>query len=257
MLRVLKYFIYFLIFLAVALVFNLPIQKALPYVDLPQELRVAGVDGTMLKGRADELRINQFPVRNVKYRFMPSCIPQLKVCYEVIYDQGEIRMGYDLLHGDIELFKSVIEYPVAELMRLVPNTLPVRPSGSLELQIQDLSMEAEHIAAINGNLVWRNLGLNDQGIKLDIGDYLVEFSGDGNQYDLNFSDLNAALDVGGKGRINNDGRYNIDVTIDAKRGIDPQVKSVLNLVAARAGVNKYRVRQQGQLPRSISNRLFP
>jgi hypothetical protein len=250
-----KYTLIVLLCLTVALLFNLPVQHVLPYVQLPPSMQLAGVDGTVLKGKVSELRISDFPLRGIRYRYMPSCIPMLKICYHVVYNRGEIHVAYDLLNGDSEVSRSEIEYPVADLLRLLPDEAPANPSGRLQLRIDDLSMQADKLVSINGRLIWNDLGLNDR-VKIHVGDYQVDFRGDPQSYEFTFSDLNASLDVSGDGQISADGLYQVDVTIENNTGIEPQVKSVLNLVATRAGVNKYRIKQKGRLSSDVKRQLF-
>ena len=252
----LKYTLIVLLCLTVALLFNLPVQHVLPYVQLPPSMQLAGVDGTVLKGKAAELRISDFPLRGIRYRYMPSCIPMLKICYHVVYNRGEIHVAYDLLNGDSEVSRSEIEYPVADLLRLLPDEPPANPSGRLQLLIDDLSMQADKLVAINGRLIWNDLGLSNVGIKIDIGDYQVDFRGDPQRYEFTFSDLNASLDVSGDGKISADGLYQVDVRIEGEAGIEPHVKSVLQVVATRTGVNKYRIKKKGRLSSDVRRLLF-
>ena len=251
-----KYTLIVLLCLTVALLFNLPVQHVLPYVQLPPSMQLAGVDGTVLKGKAAELRISDFPLRGIRYRYMPSCIPMLKICYHVVYNRGEIHVAYDLLNGDSEVSRSEIEYPVADLLRLLPDEAPANPSGRLQLLIDDLSMQADKLVAINGRLIWNDLGLSNVGIKIDIGDYQVDFRGDPQRYEFTFSDLNGSLDVSGDGKISADGLYQVDVRIEGEAGIEPHVKSVLQLVATRTGVNKYRIKKKGRLSSDVRRQLF-
>jgi len=255
MFRIWKFTLFFLLCLVVALLFNLPISQVLPHVELPRSLQVSGVDGNVLEGTAVEVRINDFPIRRIEYRYLPSCIPMLKICYRIDYDRGQVQVAYDLLNGDSEINKTRIQYPVAELLKYVPNAL-VRPVGRLQLEIDDLTMLQDKLVTAEGRLIWRDMGINDDGIKIDIGDYQVDFSGNPQQYDFTVSDLDAALDVSGSGNIKAAGLYEVDVKIGSQDGIDPQVKSVLNLVAARISVNKYRIEQKGRLPANITRQLF-
>ena len=150
----------------------------------------------------------------------------------------------------------MVEYPVADLLKLLPVEAPATPSGSLQLHIDDLSMQADKLVSINGSLIWNGLGLNDTGIKFDIGDYKVDFQGDPKSYEFTFSDLNAELNVSGDGQITADGRYQVDVMIENDIGIEPNVKIVLNKVATPKGVNKYRIRQKGRLANDVKRQLF-
>ena len=255
MFRIWKYMLFFLLCLVVALLFNLPLSQVLPHVELPRSLQVSGVDGNVLEGTAVEVRIDDFPIRRIEYRYLPSCIPMLKICYRIDYDRGQVQVAYDLLNGDSEISKTRIQYPVAELLKYVPNAL-ARPVGRLQLEIDDLTMLQDKLVTAEGRLIWRDMGINDDGIKIDIGDYQVDFSGNPQQYDFTVRDLDAALDVSGSGNIKVAGVYEVDVKIGSQDGIDPQVKSVLNLVAARISVNKYRIEQKGRLPANITRQLF-
>jgi len=251
-----KYTLIVLLCLTVALLFNLPVQHVLPYVQLPPSMQLAGVDGTVLKGKVSELRISDFPLRGIRYRYMPSCIPMLKICYHVVYNRGEVHLAYDLLNGDSEVSRSEIEYPVADVLNLLPDEVPSYSTGRLQLRIDDLSMQADKLVSLNGRLIWNDLGLNDTGIKIHVGDYQADFRGDPQSYEFTFSDLNAALDVSGDGQISADGLYQVDVTIENDTGIALPVKNVLNLVASRAGVNKYRIKQKGRLSSDVKRQLF-
>ena len=248
--------LFFLLCLTLALLFNLPVQQVLPHVQLPSNVQLAGVDGSVLKGSANEIRVDGFPVRSLRYRYMPSCIPKLKLCYHLAYEQGEVQLAYDVLNGDTEVSRSDIEYPVTELLKLMPAPALVKPSGRLQLLIDDLSLEQDRLLAVNGKLIWRDLGLDDNGIKIDIGDYQVDFSGDPERYDFTISDLDAALQVDGKGSALATGFFQLDIDIDAKQGIDPQVRSVLNLIAKRSGGSQYRIQQQGLMPPQLASQLF-
>jgi len=255
MFKIWKFTLFFLLCLVIALLFNLPISQVLPHVELPRSVQVSGVDGNVLKGTAVEVRINDFPVRGIRYRYMPSCIPLLKICYRIDYDKGEVQVAYDLLNGDTEVSETRSEYPVPELLAHAPD-LVVRPVGRLQLVIDDLSILEDKLVSANGKLIWRDLGLDDEGIKLDIGDYQVDFTGNPQQYDFKVSDLDADLEVSGGGTIIASGNYEVDVKIASAGGIDPHVKSVLNLVGKRSSANRYRIEQKGRLPKKITRQLF-
>jgi hypothetical protein len=252
-----KLVLFFLLCLVLALLLNLPIQQVLAQLKLPATVQLGGVDGTLFKGRVAALTLNQFPLRGVRYRFMPSCLTVLKFCYLIDYDQGRIQLAYDVVNGDSELGSSRVEYPVMELLNHFPATLPIKPSGSLGLEIDDMSMLQNRLVTVKGRLLWRGLGVNQDDIQINIGDYQVEFSGDATHYEFDFSDLDADLDVRGDGRITADGQYQVDLRVSAESPIDSQVRSVLELVGKRSGVNNYRIEQQGRLPPQIARQLFP
>ena len=95
-----------------------------------------------------------------------------------------------------------------------------------------------------------------EGASLNLGDYQVEFSGNQQQYDFELGDLDADLDVDGKGDIKSDGQYRVDVKISSETTIDPKVKNLLDLFATTVSYNNYRVEQTGRLPPNVTRQLF-
>jgi general secretion pathway protein N len=250
-----KLTLFFLFCLVIALLVNLPMQQVLPHVKLPATVRLAGVSGTVFDGTAQEVVINEFPLRSVNYHYLPSCLPLLKLCYGITYEKGDLRVAYNLLNGGTEVSEAMIEYRASELVQYLPNA-PVKPAGRVQLQVDELTMLQGRMTTANGKLIWRNLGLDDESVKVDLGDYQVDFVGDQAKYDFKISDLDASLDVSGKAEIKPDGQYSLDVNVGSETGIDSNVKSVLNLVAVKTGYDKYRVQQKGRLSPAMTQQLF-
>jgi len=250
-----QFVLFFLLCLVLALVFNLPIQQVLPHLKLPPNIRLVGVQGTVFGGTAQEIIIDRFPLRAIRYRNLPSCLLLLKACYQIDYEQGTVQLAHDVLSGDTVISDTRVEYPVAELAKQVPN-IPVNPVGRLELVIENLSMVQGKPTALNGQLIWRDMGIDNDGDKINIGDYQVNFTGDRQQIEFKLSDLDASLGVAGKGEIKADGQYSVDIKLNVEDGLDPKVKNVLDLFAAKAGYNKYRIEQKGRLPPNLTRQLF-
>jgi len=241
--------------LAAALVINLPIQQLLPHMQLPNTIRLNGIAGTAFHGTAQEVSINRFPLRDLSYRFKPSCIPLLKICYQVDYEQGASRVAYDLLNGDVEVSEARAEYQVIELAAYMPNMM-MQPDGRLELTIDELAIVAGKPAALTGKLIWRDLGVKSDDVTLGVGDYQIDIIGNPQKYDLKLSDLDASLDVSGKGEVMADGQFRVDIKISSATTIDPKVKNVLDLLTKNISYNNYRVEQSGKLPPNITRQLF-
>jgi len=256
MLRLWKYTLFFLLCLVLALLINLPAKHVLPYVKLPPTVRLTGIDGNLFSGSIAEVYFDDFPMRGIRYSYMPSCIPMLKVCYHIDYDEGQVQLAYDALNGDSEVSNSRVEYPVTTLLALLPTPALVKPTGRLQLEIDDMSVQQNKLISVNGKLIWRDLGLDSDGSSVNIGDYQVDINGDVKGFNFTFNDLDAALDVSGDGSISAAGIYEVDVRIAPQAGLDPQIKSILNLVAARSNSNKYRIEQKGRLPANITRQLF-
>jgi hypothetical protein len=252
-----KYVLFFLLCLAIALAINLPIRQVLPHIKLPPSIRLSGIDGSVFVGKLQEVSVKQFPLRDVRYRFSPSCLLLLKLCYQVEYENGIAFAAYDLLNGDVEVSQARVEYPFAELAKYVP-AMFVQPEGRLELFVDELAIVERKPTAVTGKLIWHDLGVPGDGdnATLNIGNYQVDFEGNQQKYDIKISDLDASLDVDGEGDIRAGGQYRLQIKLRSENTIDPKVKSVLELVAEKVSYNNYRLEQNGQLPQGISRRLF-
>ena len=255
MLRLSKFLLFFLLCLAIALVVNLPLPHLLPHFKLPPGVSLSGIDGTVVSGELREVRFNRFPLRQVKYRFEPSCLPLLKVCYGLEYEQGGASVAYDLLNGDTEVNSAHAEYTVDELTPYLPPLL-VEPEGRLELEVEELRLVAGKPAALAGQLTWRGLGVRSDSSPLALGDYRLKVNGEAQNYALELNDLDAVLDVDGEGDLQAGGQYSVDIKISSAETIDSQVRSVLDLFATRISPNNYRLEQQGRLPPRVAQMLF-
>ncbi len=249
------YILFFVLALLLALIFTLPVQVVLSRIDLPKDIRLSDVDGTLLKGKARQVKLHGFPMKSVTYRYRPSCIALFKVCYRIRYRRGKIDIAFDPANGAVEISHAKINYAAKELVVHFPD-LPVRPSGRLELVINDLLVVDGKPTKLAGKMIWRGLGLDDEGIKIDIGNMRFDFTGNPKRYDIKIKDLDASLQVDGKGRIQAGGKYNFEIKIDSRSSIDPQVKYVLELISKRDGFNSYQIKQSGRLSKDITRQLF-
>ena len=249
-----KYLLFFLLCLALALVLNLPLPHLLPHLQLPPGVGLYGVDGTLLHGRVEEARIERFPLRDLRYRFEASCLPRLKVCYGLEYPQGTARVAYDLLNGDTEVAGADVEYAAAELTPYLPPLL-LQPTGRLQLLVGELRIIDGQPAALDAELVWRGLGAEGGSEPVNLGDYRLTLTGAAPVYEFKLVDVDAALDVDGKGDLVAGGVYNLDIKITSNDTIDPQIRNVLDLFATKVSYNNYRVERRGRLPPQLAQML--
>ena len=94
-------------------------------------------------------------------------------------------------------------------------------------------------------------------MRINIGDYELDFVGDSSAYDFELKDRNATLDVDGEGKVSANGQYSFDIRILTDGNLDSNVRYVLNLAAKKTGPNSYRIEQSGRLPPRVRSRIFP
>ena len=171
------FFIHCLLFF---LVVNLPLALLLERVELPPHLKIYQPDGTLFRGGAGQLTINQVTVQNVEFAWQANCLLSLQWCYRVNTPQGEATVGVGPLAPDISLTHVDVAYPSEELAAFIPNLL-VQPTGTVRLRSDKLVLVDQKPQAIDATLTWSGLGVADGSESLVLGDYLATISGGGDQ----------------------------------------------------------------------------
>lgn len=248
--------LFFVLCLAASLAANTPAALVLPRLQLDPALRLAGVDGSVVRGRIERLEFHALALEGVRFRLRPRCLLGLELCYRLDSADGELLYAWDPLSGDATISDARLELPAAALAELGA-ALPLRLTGRLELELAELRLAAGRPVALDGQLVWRGMGADDGGQALRLGDYRASLSGDGEQYRAEFATLDASLRIDGDGDLRADGRYRLDLAIASEQPIDSRIKTLLELFARENGYNQYRVRREGQLPPGRLGPLFP
>ena len=63
------------------------------------------------------------------------------------------------------------------------------------------------------------------------------------------------LKVDGNGELKSNGSYSMNINIDTKSGLDPNIKNVLELVATKKGLRQYNVRRSGTTDKRLLSYL--
>ena len=245
---------FFIVCLAIALVFNMPLVHVLAEVKLPPNIRISNFDGTVLKGRIDALEVNNLQATGIEYRHDARCLISLQWCYELVFDQGEVSASANALDQTVTLTDSNLAYPVSEIVTLFPALL-VKPTGDVELIIDQLTINQSQVLLESGALIWKNAGV--EGEPVDLGEYRVDAVLSNQTYNFTVTDNDALLKIDGRGQLQSSGQYSLDVNIEAEPGLQNSIKTALEFVARKRGLNQYSVSQRGTIsPRMISQLSF-
>jgi hypothetical protein len=243
---------FFIVCLAIALVFNMPLVHVLAEVKLPANVRISNFNGTLIKGRIDVLEVNNLQATGVHYRHDPRCIFSLEWCYNLVFDQGEVSASANALDQTVTLTDSKLAYPVSEVVTMFPALL-VKPTGDVELIIDQLTINQNQVLLESGALIWRNAGV--EGESVDLGEYRLDAVLSNEAYDFTVTDNDALLKIDGKGQLKSNGQYNLDVSIESEPGLQNSIKTALEFVAKKRGLNQYSVSQSGRISQRMIAQL--
>lgn len=244
--------LFFLISLVIALVFNMPLVHVLARVELPKEVRLGNFDGSLLNGKVDVVEVNRLQATGVEYQYVVDCLLSLQWCYHLDMDQGSANISANPLDQSLVISDSILSYPISEVLALGPPLL-VNPTGEIEVEIERMSVKQRKVKLSSGLLTWKNAGVAGESIEL--GDYQLNARFSNGSYLLTIKDNNALLKVDGKGQLKSNGQYNLDIKIEGEPGLQNSIKTALEFVARKRGLNQYSVLQNGNVPQQVISQL--
>ena len=247
--------LFFLLCLIISLALNMPLVHILSRVNLPEKLSISGLDGSILSGSVEQLLIDRIAVSNFQYQFNSSCLLSLGVCYQFQFEQGKGAVQANLFDQSLALSNFNMTYPL-ENLSAYSDKLLVQPTGLLDLSIVSMSLKNQQINQINATALWQAAGVS--GELINLGDYELILSSGNQAYQFQLKDKKAVLTVDGKGQLKENGQYSANISIRSEPGLNRSIKSALEFVAKKQGLNQYVIRRTGKLPTQVMSRLsFP
>ena len=237
-----KLSLFFVFCLLVTLLINLPVGHVMARVNMPQQVSISQLAGTLFEGQADTLIVNQVVFHNPEYKFELSCLISLGLCYQLKFADGSALVRFAPLTKTVEVSRIDIELPMSNLANIA-NRLLIQPSGSLKLSSDKLNFKQGQLTDIDALLVWKNAGI--AGEDIDLGDYQLSIVKQNGQYQIFLADKEAVLEIDGKGDLKPDGNYFLDINITAKSGLETRIKNALELFASKKGLRQYNIRRSG------------
>jgi len=239
-----KLALFFLVCLVIALLINMPVSQLLAQVTIPDKVRISRLQGTVLKGQAGELVVNQFPIRQLEYQADFSCLLTASLCYRIDFKDGTAVLSFNPVSNSIQVTGLEADIPIQSLAAMSSQLL-VSPSGSLGLKTDNLTIKQGKLVDIGGTAIWKNAGI--VGEDFDLGEYQIDIERGIDLYQFILKDNDGMLDIDGKGILASDGNYTININIRGQAGLDSRVKNVLELFGSKKGLNQYLIHHSGQL----------
>jgi hypothetical protein len=234
--------LFFVFCLLVTLLINMPVGHLISKIEMPAGVKMSQLQGSLSQGRAASLVVNQFIIQDLEYTFDISCLITLGLCYRLEFEDGSALIRYAPINGSIKVSQADIAISMNNLMT-VSDQLLVKPAGSLQLRSDNLKFIAGKLADIDATVVWKNAGI--QGEDIDLGSYQLDITKDKGSFQISLTDNEAVLDVKGDGDLKPDGRYTLNIDIKSRSGLEPRIKSALEFVTTKKGLNQYQIRRSG------------
>ena len=235
----------FLLVLLVSALANMPARQLYRIAQVPPLLNIYGLSGTVSDARIEQLSYQKLTLSDVRLVWQPLCLFKAAVCYHIQSPdkelQGDVQLS--LLTGEVTLNRGRIVLDSSILQQFA--TLLVKPRGVFDIEVEKLQIKDNKLLNLLAKINWLNAGVEGEDQLLGNYQALVTTAQDGLQVAL--SDNDSLLKMQGELRLLWSGEYNTDIKLEARPGLKPSIKSAVELMAQRSGLNRYSIRKKARL----------
>lgn len=238
----------------------LPAAVALPWI-VPAGVQVAGADGSIWRGNAALVAVDDLALRNVEWDLHGGALLTLRLVADVRADlsEGFVAARIAATPNAVELEDTRLDTTLAALAPVLPPiTAGIR--GAVRAQMERMRFEDGWPTAAVGEMRLTRLAAppimatrGDPQL-LDLGDYSVAFVDAGASGAINgqFSDIgNGPVEVSGTLSLDTQRNYELSGTIMARPGASPLIVDGLPFFAPEidsAGKRRFRFSDTFQQP---------
>jgi len=230
------------------LVVTFPAQRAVSMLqaEVPQ-LRVAGVSGTAWEGRISTLQVMGQNFQRLKWSFNPFSVFKGSVAFDISFNgdgrSAEATLG--LRSDGAVVFNDLrAKLPVADIDQHL-GLDGVELSGLVELQLQELVVMGNTLLSAEGDVFWRQAGV-DAPVAQVLGDYSAVLTTDDGGVKARVKDDGGPLELEGLALLN-DGGYSLNVTASVRDTEEKMLQQGLNMMGTRQADGRYALQFSGKL----------
>ncbi|MCF2947426.1 type II secretion system protein N [Paraglaciecola aquimarina] len=175
---ILKWFFACFIIYCVFLVVKLPAVHVLAKLNLPTQLQISGVSGTIWNGQAQSISFQGLPIENVKWSL--SVLPLLVGDISAEIKGGNVRQADQIsISGQLKVSASQIQanslqtyLPADLVMMMLPLPMPVQAEGRFKVELTELNYDlTTGCQVIDGKGQWLNAKVAGVGKTIDLGNF--------------------------------------------------------------------------------------
>lgn len=231
----------------IALAATLPAEVAAPY--LPEYVHVENPSGTLWRGRAARLRVENFDLGNARWTAQPLALLsgrwQARIEFEKAGLQGNSRFGTGF--GPLRLEDTTVRGNATMLAPLI-DTFGFDDSitGRMELNLQSVALQDGWLQDLAGELHWRDARLTVPR-EVELGDIAVEFGQNSNTTVAEMRNRDGVVDLQGEARLEPGGGYEARLRVAPNDRTPDEVLRALRYMGKPDAQGAVTLTQQGTL----------
>ena len=236
----------FILVLSFSLLINIPIRHILHFVAVPKELNVQGLSGNIRHISIEQLSYKNYQLSNVFINIDAGCFALLNVCYAIESEDYDLsgRIEASPLTQIVKVKDAFVTIQSEQLVEYV--NLLIRPVGTFNLKVDELSLQNQKITNVNLQIDWKNAGI--EGEDQILGDYAALIKSQDSGLRLDLSDSASLLSAKGSVEVLNNGAFDANISLKSDARLKPSIKSAISLMAKQTGLDQFSYKSKGRLP---------
>ncbi len=224
---------------------NLPARHVLQFVELPADIKIQGLQGSIMAGRVQALSYQKFHLIDVDFEIQPLCFLKAGLCYQLQSEDKELLVNFEvnLFSQNISINQSQIVLD-SEIFKDIPQLL-AQPKGQLAIEIENLTFADLKISGLTAKVDWTGAGI--QGEDQLLGNYSAQVVQQADGLNIKLSDQDSLLTLTGETDVKWSGLYDVDLKFETRPTLNKPVISVLEMTTKKSGLNQFSLKRSGKV----------
>jgi len=232
---------------AIALVVTLPTAHLLQWVDT-RPAQLSGVGGSVWHGSAQRVKVQDVIADDVRWQFLPARLlaGELAFGVQAQYAGGPVagRLSADW-RRELHLRAFSYRLDAQRLADFMP--LPIAEfSGEIETDLEQVTVRDGALQTVTGKVRWEQATLTSPFDTM-LGDYRINVRTTERGHRAELRGEGGSLAAEGEVRVQQDGRFNVAVTLTPARNAPGELVQQLNFIGRKQRNGKYLLKHDGNL----------
>ena len=228
----LKLTVVFMFLLLLSMVITMPASFVLKQIKLDKNVTFGAIQGSWWSFNADWVSYKEFVQQKIQVTLKPECLITVAICFDIDNEQAHISLKKSLLDDVFIVENSFFNSRFIELNPLL-KTMLVKPSGSLEINIETFQFNQKVLLGLEGNVNWHSVGV--EGEVFDLGSIGASIKHQPGLISLKLDDQSDKLDLSGDVKISNKGLINSNIQLTTLKNFPSSVKTIIQTIMKKRG----------------------
>lgn len=233
------------------LVASLPAAQAWRWAGDQVPAQAYGLSGTVWEGQAAVVLQDGRRLDAVQWKLAPAklLLGRLAANVQARLPDGRLRSEVTVAPGGRLTARQLrLDMPAPALLQWLGLTrLPVQVDGRLDALLRELSLEGQRLLSADGLLSWHGAVIRFGNAPLPLGEVALRLEPATGGINGTLSNQGAPIDLGGTLRLTPDGRFVLDMAVQAQGEVGEDTRRAMVLLGIPVDGSQVRARLSGAL----------